>query len=214
MGDDQTQHLELTRDTAQSYNRLVKQNYFPIPAQLYGMLHIISHLSPAESKRISSLRNPDQKMSKSAPDANSRILLTDTPEQIQSKFKRAVTDSEPMLTYDPENRPAVSNLISILSGLGGGVLRAEVPDADMAKFNEPAFVADTLNRVTGGSGAALKRVLTESVVEELQPIQAEYHRLVTEGGYLESLERLGRDKARARASRTMDDVRKHLGLCK
>lgn len=203
VGDDQTQHLELTRDTAQSYNRLVKQNYFPIPAQLY-----------AESKRISSLRNPDQKMSKSAPDANSRILLTDTPEQIQSKFKRAVTDSEPMLTYDPENRPAVSNLISILSGLGGGVLRAEVPDADMAKFNEPAFVADTLNRVTGGSGAALKRVLTESVVEELQPIQAEYHRLVTEGGYLESLERLGRDKARARASRTMDDVRKHLGLCK
>ena len=142
MGDDQTQHLELTRDTAQSYNRLVKQNYFPIPAQLYGMLHIISHLSPAESKRISSLRNPDQKMSKSAPDANSRILLTDTPEQIQSKFKRAVTDSEPMLTYDPENRPAVSNLISILSGLGGGVLRAEVPDADMAKFNEPAFVAE------------------------------------------------------------------------
>lgn len=166
----------------------------------------------AESKRILSLRNPDHKMSKSAPDVNSRILLTDTPEQVHSKVKKAVTDSLTTITFDPEARPAVSNLLQILAGLDGGILRSHLTDAEQVKCQDPAFLASLLRAYGGGSGAALKKALAESIIEELRPVQTEYARLVGDSGYLDKMERLGLEKARSRASRCISDVRKHLGL--
>lgn len=151
-------------------------------------------------------------MSKSSPDANSRILLTDTPEQIQAKVKKAVTDSHTAMSFDPANRPAVSNLLQILAGLDGGVLRHRMRPEDLHKRQNPAFLAQVLNEQAGGSGAALKKTLTESIVEELRPVQEEYARLVSENGYLDEIERMGREKAQARAHMTMTHVRALLGL--
>ncbi|KAL4400741.1 Tryptophan--tRNA ligase, mitochondrial [Malassezia pachydermatis] len=151
-------------------------------------------------------------MSKSAPDANSRILLTDTPEQIRAKIKKAVTDSDPSLGFDPMHRPAVSNLLQILAGLRGNTLKKDLLEGeDEAQLQNPAFVAEVLNRLKGGSGAALKAALIDSIIEELRPIQMEYSRLVTEDGYLDSIEALGRDKAREHAQKTLQRVRSLLG---
>lgn len=152
-------------------------------------------------------------MSKSAPDANSRILITDTPEQIRTKIKKAVTDSTPTLSFDPVNRPAVSNLLQILAGFDGGVLRQVLSSSeDASRLQDPSYVADILNERMGGSGASLKAALVDSIVEELRPIQSEYHRLINEDGYLDSIALLGRDKARAQCQETMLSVRKLLGL--
>jgi len=152
-------------------------------------------------------------MSKSAPDANSRILITDTPEQIRSKIKKAVTDSIPNLSFDPVNRPAVSNLLQILSGFDGGVLRKALTSSeDPNQLQDPSFLAQILNDRMGGSGSSLKAALTETIVEELRPMQEEYHRLETEVGYLDSIAQIGSEKARAQCQETMQGVRKLLGL--
>ena len=195
VGEDQIQHLELSRDLADVYNRRFSKRFFPLPQ------HIIT-----PTKRVLSLRDPTSKMSKSAPDVNSRILITDTPEQVASKVKKAVTDAETTLAYQPETRPGVSNLLSILAALktASGAERG------------PAEWARQLNaqiEATGASsGQHLKATLTEAVVETLRPIQAELDRLRHDPGYLKQMEDLGRTKAQAVARRTMEQVRKSIGL--
>ncbi|WFC96658.1 tryptophan--tRNA ligase [Malassezia brasiliensis] len=201
VGEDQTQHLELTRDIAHQFNNAVKKRYFRQPEYM---------LTP--TKRILSLRNPEQKMSKSAPDANSRILVTDSPEEIRAKVRRAVTDSERSITYEPERRPGMSNLVSILAAFGGGTLRDRLVSAQSDP--DPARVAAVLQDVTGGSGARLKEVLTESIVEALRPFQTEYAKLVNEPAYLDEIAELGRTKASQRAAQTVREVRTLLGLQK
>ncbi|KAL9935474.1 hypothetical protein V8E36_005822 [Tilletia maclaganii] len=204
VGDDQVQHLELTRDIADSFNARYKRRIFPPPELM---------LTPA--KRILSLRDPTAKMSKSAPDANSRVMLTDTPAQIAAKLKRAVTDGEPGLNYDPITRPAVSNLLLILSTLRNRQLRREAGGSEEASVSAavtPAEVAEELNQRGGGGAAALKAAVTEAVIESLAPVQRELVRLLADRAYLVEVERQGRDKARERASRTMDEIRKVVGF--
>ena len=196
VGEDQTQHLELTRDIAHTFNRTTKSNFFARPECL---------TSPA--KRILSLRNPEQKMSKSAPDVNSRILLTDTPQEVNTKIKRAVTDSDTSVSYDPEGRPGLSNLISILASLGGGVLHNDIRSWGA----DPHEIAAVLDSSTGGM-SGVKKVLAESINETLAPIQHEYTRIIAEPGYLDALEELGRNKASAKARDTLTQVRRMLGL--
>lgn len=147
-------------------------------------------------------------MSKSAPDANSRILLTDSPQMIKSKINRAVTDDERVLSYDPESRPGISNLLGILAAL-----QSRIPATSGGKV-DPAGVANELNKANGGAAGAgaLKAALTEVVIETLQPIQSEMERLQNEAGYLDRLSHEGTDKANAMASQTMKEVREVVGL--
>ncbi|PKI84817.1 tryptophan--tRNA ligase [Malassezia vespertilionis] len=201
VGEDQAQHLELTRDIAEGFNRMVKKRYFPTPSTLH-----------TPSKKILSLRNPAVKMSKSAPDANSRILLTDSPKNIQAKVRRAVTDADRFLSYDPEARPGVSNLINILSALDGGTLRRELGTTVLD--TDPARLAETLHTATGGSGAKLKAILSESLIEALRPIQERYHDLLQDPTYLATIEKRGAERARERAHTTISQVRTMLGLQK
>ncbi|SJX63496.1 probable MSW1-tryptophanyl-tRNA synthetase, mitochondrial [Sporisorium reilianum f. sp. reilianum] len=199
VGEDQIQHLELSRDLADVYNRRFSKRFFPLPQ------HIIT-----PTKRVLSLRDPASKMSKSAPDVNSRILITDTPAQAASKIKKAVTDAERSLAYDTVARPGVSNLLSILaalktgSGSGGEVHRS------------PQEWAEQLNAEIAASGASsgqhLKATLTEAIVETLRPIQVELEKLRQDPGYLQQMEQLGREKAQTVARRTMAQVRKSVGL--
>lgn len=104
VGDDQTQHLELTRDIALRFNGRFGET-FPIPEQI----------TPEVGARIMSLQEPGNKMSKSDPDPGSRILVFDSPDVIVKKVKRAVTDSGSSITYDEAEKPGVSNLLAIMS---------------------------------------------------------------------------------------------------
>ncbi|SPO26730.1 probable MSW1 - tryptophanyl-tRNA synthetase, mitochondrial [Ustilago trichophora] len=201
VGEDQIQHLELSRDLADVYNRKFSKRFFPLPQ------HIIT-----PTKRVLSLRDPTSKMSKSAPDVNSRILITDTPDQVGKKIRKAVTDAEATLAYDPDTRPGVSNLLSILAALKS----AKASETGSAEQSSPEQWAERLNqeiKATGASsGQHLKAILTEAVVETLRPIQAELDKLRQDPGYLLQMEQLGKEKAQTVARKTMAQVRKSVGF--
>ncbi|KAF9074607.1 tryptophanyl-tRNA synthetase [Rhodocollybia butyracea] len=185
VGDDQTQHLELSRVIADQFNRnfKAKRQLFPLPTQL-----------STSSKRILSLRDPTSKMSKSAPDASSRILLTDSSSQIASKIRSAVTDSISGITYDPVNRPGTANLLTILAACN---------DEDVNK---------TVSGYVGKNHGALKADVTEAVVEMLKGPRKEYERLKMDKEYLRRVAQEGADKARVKSEVTMMEVRERIGL--
>ena len=181
VGADQKQHVELCRDIAQRFNG-VYGDVFTIPEPLI----------PAVGARIMSLSNPLNKMSKSEPDGC--VNLLDKPEDIRRKFKRAVTDSETAVRYDPENKPGVSNLLTIYSAASGKT----VAEAE-AEF--------------GGQGyGTFKNTVGDSVVELFRPIREESEKLLSDKAYLETLYRQGAERARAIAGRTLRKVHRKLGF--
>ncbi|KAL4877634.1 hypothetical protein BJY04DRAFT_197327 [Aspergillus karnatakaensis] len=182
VGEDQKQHLEFSRYTANSFNHLYGP-IFPSPEAL---------ISPA--KRVMSLREPKLKMSKSHVDDRSRIILTDSPEDVWRKVKVALTDSEPGITYDPIRRPGISNLIEILSHLEGK------PCGEIA-----------LSYVSA-SPRALKEHLSKRVSEVLIPIREKYNSLMEDNKHLDDVAEQGAREARANAEITMRKVREAMGL--
>ncbi|KIY43254.1 tryptophanyl-tRNA synthetase [Fistulina hepatica ATCC 64428] len=186
VGDDQTQHVELCRDLADTFNRTfkAKDRLFPLPSQV-----------KTNSKRILSLKDSSAKMSKSAPDARSRILLTDSGVQISAKIKAAVTDSLSGITYDPVERPGVANLLTILAACMG----KEDPQ-------------DVVPMFTGQGFPELKAATAEAVEELLKGPRAEFERLHGETAYLEQLAREGAERARVRSRQTMELVKARVGL--
>ena len=145
VGDDQKQHLELTRDLAERFNHRFGEE-FPIPEPII----------PERGARIMSLQDPTSKMSKSDPDETSRILILDDPDMIRAKLKRAVTDSETEVRYDWESKPGVSNLIEILSLMTGRT------------------VADIEQEHGAGGYGSFKEAVAEAVVDGLAPIRSSY----------------------------------------
>ncbi|KAG8897848.1 hypothetical protein FRB99_007873 [Tulasnella sp. 403] len=185
VGEDQQQHLELSRDLADLFNRTYNAKIFPLPQ------HIIT---PA--KRILSLRDPTQKMSKSAPNVKSRILITDDFDHIQAKVRAAVTDSTASIWYDPKTRPGVGNLLTILSACGDTSETAE----------------QLASRYVNKSHSDLKKDVAEAIEFRLQPIREEYTRIRGDEGWLREVSREGIRKAREIATRTMEVVKGQLGL--
>lgn len=182
VGEDQSQHLELTRHLAQAFNFRFGET-FTVPATV---------LSP--NKKILSLRDSSKKMSKSDPDQTSCIYVTDTPQEIQAKLKRALTDSvQGEITWDPEQRPAVANLLSIAGGL---------QDMDGSEF---------LAKHPMKNHKELKDTVSECLIESLTPIRQEYNRLVSDQAYLESLAQQGRNTANERTSVTLEKVYRAVG---
>ncbi len=146
VGEDQTQHLEMTRDLAERFNNRFGDE-FPIPEPII----------PEAGARVMSLLEPTAKMAKSDPNENSRINLLDEPELVRRKLARAVTDSETEVRYDWEHKPGVSNLLEIVSLFTGtGV------DALESDFR-------------GAGYAQLKEAAAEAVVEGLAPVRDRYH---------------------------------------
>ncbi|KAJ7145007.1 hypothetical protein C8R43DRAFT_1070555 [Mycena crocata] len=186
VGEDQRQHLELCRDIADSFNRTFKgrSSMFPIPTAL---------ITP--SKRILSLKDPSSKMSKSAPDPSSRILLTDSAAQISAKVRAAVTDSIASgVTYDPVARPGTSSLLAIL---------AACTDAD---------VHEVALRCVGMSHGALKAEVAAAVDALVAGPRAEFARIRADTGYLDQVAREGAAAARELCAQTMIQVRERIGL--
>ena len=135
-------------------------------------------------------------MSKSAPNPASRITITDSSSQITSNIKSAVTDSTQGVTFDPENRPGVSNLLTIWSALDD-------------QGRSPQQLASEVE--SWGMGK-LKSTIGELVVEKLKPVRENYERISQDQGYLSEVAAKGRDKARQQAAITMEEVRKAIGL--
>jgi tryptophanyl-tRNA synthetase len=183
VGDDQRQHLELARDLALRFNGRFGET-FPLPEALIGPV----------GARVMSLQNPAEKMSKSAPDPQSRIELLDPPDAIRAKLRRAVTDSGREVRHDRDAKPAISNLLEIFSLVTGR------PVADLeAEYGD------------GGYGR-FKADLAEAVVAHLEPIQRRQRELRQAPDALEAALAAGAARAAAMAAPVMRDVRERLGL--
>ncbi|KAG5288022.1 30S ribosomal protein S10 [Histoplasma ohiense] len=187
VGEDQKQHLEFTREVANGFNHL----YGPVltmPAPL---------ISPA--KRVMSLKQPMLKMSKSHNDPRSRILLTDSAEDIHQKIKLALTDSEPGISYDPSRRPGVSNLIEILGHVQGG-------DGSRS-FVEMGREHQRL------SMRAFKEHVASTLTKHLKGIRERYLELTNNtSGYIDKVAEDGAKIARDNADITLSSVKNALGL--
>ena len=182
IGADQKQHLELCRDIAQRFNG-VYGNVFTIPEPLISKT----------GARIMSLQEPEKKMSKSDPGEGS-VFLLDDPDTIRRKIKRAVTDSDSEVRFDPENKPGVSNLLSIISALTG-----ESTD-------------DICAGMAGQGYGALKARVADCVIGALAPMQAEYKRLIADKGYLMKVQSESAEKAAYLARKTLRKVQKKIGF--
>ncbi|WP_046226416.1 tryptophan--tRNA ligase [Paenibacillus dauci] len=182
VGDDQKQHLELTRDLAQRFNNRYGHT-FTLPEP------IITEIG----SRIMSLDDPSRKMSKSNPNPNSYILLQDSPESIRKKLSRAVTDSEGMVRYDWEQKPAISNLIEIYAVFSG------------------ERVEEIEQRYIGQGYGVFKKELTEVVVAKLVPIQQRFSEIIG-SSELDQILRRGAEQASMVADMTLRQAAKAMGF--
>lgn len=184
VGDDQVQHLELCRNIASTFNHTYGE-HFKLPQTL---------LTP--TKKIASLRSPEKKMSKSDADQNSSIYMTDAPDVIAKKFRKAVTDSvQGAITFDPETRPGVLNLVNILSGIHNKSIEETVKDLQWVKDHK-----------------TLKDHVTEAVVEEFKPRRELYEKLILDRGYLEEVCAEGTEQAREIAQANISEIKRKVGL--
>jgi tryptophanyl-tRNA synthetase len=181
VGDDQRQHIELARDLAVRFNNRYGDT-FVVPA----------HAIPPVAARVMDLQAPERKMSKSLDSPQGTVLVLDDPKVIERKFTRAVTDSEAEVRYDPEAKPGVSNLLSILAAATDG---------------DPVALAERYTRY-----GPLKADAAEAVIELLRPLQARFAELAADPAQTNRILALGADKARKTAGATMARVRDRLGL--
>lgn len=183
VGEDQKQHVEITRDIATRFNGAYG-DVFTIPEPFI----------PKVGARIMSLTTPENKMSKSDTDPGGCIYLMQKPEELMRAFKRAVTDSETSVRFDPAAKPGVSNLMQIYS-VATGLSFAQI-EADFE----------------GRGYGDFKTAVGESVVELLRPIREEAERLISDKAYLEGIYRAGAEAASRTAYKTLRKVYKKLGF--
>jgi tryptophanyl-tRNA synthetase len=181
VGDDQVQHVELTRDVAQRFNHR------------YGDTFVIpKYTVPPAGARIMDLQAPENKMSKSDDAAPGTILVLDPPEVITKKVKRAVTDSDNEVRWDPAGKPGVANLLSILGSATG---------------EDPEALADRYEQY-----GPLKADTAEAVVELLRPLQARYAELAADPGTTTAILAKGAEKAQAKAGEVLARAQGAIGL--
>ena len=186
VGDDQKQHLELTRDIAQKFNNDFKTDFFPIPEPLIL----------GEATRVMSLRDGSKKMSKSDPSDYSRIMLTDTAENITQKIKKAKTDPEP-LPQDKtglEKRPEAENLISIFASLQDTSIERVIKDYAGKEFS------------------TFKKDLADLSVSKLEPITSEMNKLMSDVSYIDSILNQGKENAIAVAEPVLQKTKEIIGF--
>src|SRR3989344_2319398 len=190
VGEDQLQHIELTRTIAKKFNRALGET-FDIPESFINK----------EVKRIMGLDDPEKKMSKSAENPNNHIALLDSPETIREKIKVAVTDSGSEIKYDARNKPAISNLLTIYSLFSG------LPAGRQGKK-----IRELEKEYAGKNYSVFKYDLAEIIIEGLSPIQKKYKELSANPDYVKGVLRQGAEKAKKIASQTMAEVRSKIGF--
>ena len=183
VGEDQRQHLEISRDIAQRFNNVYTPT-FKVPEGIF----------PKYTAKIYDLSDPAKKMSKSAENPNGSVFLSDGRDTIIRKFKRAVTDSDSDVRYDPKEKPGVSNLISIYSAFTG------------------KQISEVENEFAGKGYGDFKLAVGEAVADSLAPIQAEWARITSDRAYLEGVLKAGAEKASRIAEKTLSKVKRKVGF--
>ena len=184
VGDDQIPHIFLSQTLARKFNYRFGPT-FPVPQQL----------SASAASRIKSLRDVNKKMSKSDPDPKSRICLLDEEDDIRIKMKKAMTDFDSKVTYEPEQRAAVSNLI-LLEHLA-------------TNQSIESIVKQNADKTT----AQFKLHLADVLIEHLRPIRLKANELMQDPSHLERLLRRGSQQATEIAEQTLTEVRQKVGFC-
>lgn len=182
IGEDQKQHLEITRNIAERFNGIYG-NTFTIPEPFIGKV----------GARIMSLQNPNQKMSKSDPNPKASVSILDEPSVIMKKFKSAVTDSEAVVRYG-EGKDGINNLMSIYSCCTG------------ASFDEIE------REFEGKGYGDFKTKVGEAVIEELTPVRENFNRIVNDKAYLTECMAKGAETAQRISERTLNKVMKKVGF--
>ena len=183
VGADQKQKIEIEGDIAIRFNNAYGET-FKVPE---GFI-------PKFGARVMSLQDPSMKMSKSDPNPNGFVAIMDDPSVIMKKFKRAVTDSDTFIAFDPENKPGVSNLMTIYSAVTG------------------KSFAEIESEFAGQGYGAFKPAVGEAVVETLRPIREEASRIMKDKAYLEKVYKQGAEKASYVAEKTLRKVYKKVGF--
>lgn len=183
VGEDQVQHIELTREIARRFNNRFGETFI-IPKPLLQKT----------SARVMALDDPTKKMSKSAASEASYIALSDTPDQIRKKIKSSVTDSGKEISYDMETKAGISNLLSIA-----------------AEFSETS-IQELEKKFADASYAAFKDAVAEYIVEGLRPFQQRYQELEKNPDEVIKILRHGKEKAETVANTTLHDVKEKMGF--
>ena len=181
VGDDQRQHIEITRDIAIRFNH-----------RFGDTLVLPNAVHPKAGARVMDLQDPTSKMSKSAAADNGLIYMLDDNATIEKKFKRAVTDSDGVVAYDRENKAGISNLLDILSAATG---------TPIPQLVEQYSQYGPLKKDTG-----------DAVIAVVDPIRSRYNELMNDKGQLAQLLKIGNQRAREVAARTLDRTHKAIGL--
>lgn len=183
VGEDQKQHLELTRDLAQKFNNMYSPT-FKLPEPYI----------PKSGARIMSLQSPDSKMSKSDPNQNGTLYITDEPSVLQKKIMSAVTDSDSSVRYDVQNKPGVSNLMSI-----------------MAAFTQKTYgqIEDEFSSKGYGD---FKKAVAEVVIESLAPVRQSYKDYSSDKAMIEDAIKKGSQAATRRTTKMMAKVYRKVGF--
>jgi len=182
IGGDQKQHLELARDLARKFNHKFGET-FVIPEAII----------PKSGARIMSLQNPQNKMSKTAS-TDSSIFLTDSPQQIKSKIKSAVTDSGTDVKYDPQNKPGISNLLTIYAVFSDKNIKQAGQQFQKTNY------------------AQFKQKVAQAIIEHLAPFREKYKKLKNNPGQIEKILQRGQRQAQEIATPNMKKIKKRMGL--
>ena len=183
VGADQRQHIELARNLAERFNNKYSET-FVIPEVLINK----------HGARIMSLQNPDNKMSKSDKNLSNIIALLDSKDDIVKKINRAVTDSYNKINYSIKDQPGLSNLIQIFSSLSD------------------TTIEETVNDYINQNYSKFKKDLSELIINQLEPIQYEYKKLISDREYLMEMVTSGKEKSDKIANKTLYKVKRKLGL--
>ena len=183
VGADQKQHLEIARDLAIRFNSRYSDT-FVVPEPYIAKV----------GAKVMSLQDPTKKMSKSDENVNAFVSMDDSPEDVVRKFKRAVTDSDNKIIFDEENKPGISNLLTIYSAFSG------------------ESIAEAEKRFEGKGYGDFKLAVGETVAEALAPVRAKYESYMADRAELERIMKAGAEKAARIASRTLQKVKKKIGF--
>ena len=183
IGDDQRQHLELTRDIADRFNTRFGET-FKVPEGVY----------PEEGARIKNLQEPERLMSTTRGAPQGVVRMVDAPDVVRKKFKTAVTDSGTDVRHDPEGKPGISNLIEIMAVVTG------------------SSIGDVESRYDGEGYGRFKEDVGEAVVELFAPIQQRYEELRADEGELRRLLAVGAEKAREASAPTLEAMYERMGF--
>lgn len=183
IGEDQLQHLELTRDIAKRFNHHYSK-VFVVPEAVL----------PKHATRVMDLQYPNQKMSKSGNSSLGTVFILDEPSVIERKIKKAVTDAGSEVVYDPKKKPGVSNLLELLA-------------ASLPSGKAPTELAGDYP-----SYSTLKAATSEALIELLRPVRRSYTELISDQSELEAILKMGAVKARGVASATLSVAQQAMGL--